>query len=167
MRHLFRLVVVGVSLWLAGCSPKEPEAPVITEQEKAAQRRVELFGVSANAAAITWRPSGLGIRILAPGEGVSPQVTDVIRVHYTGRLKDGHVFDDSHVRGKPSDFVLNRMITGLAAGIPVLKPGGRAEFFIPPSLGYGGMRSGDIPPVSGLIFEVELIAVNPEPAAKP
>jgi FKBP-type peptidyl-prolyl cis-trans isomerase len=29
-------------------------------------------------------------------------------------------------------------------------------------LGYGGIRSGKIPPFSGLIFEVELIAVNPE-----
>ena len=166
MNYLIRLPAVGLLLVLAGCGPKEPEPSVITEQDKAALRRVELFGAAATAADITWRPSGLGIRILAPGEGVAPQVTDVIRVHYKGRLKDGHVFDDSHARGKPSDFVLNRMITGLAAGIPVLKPGGRAEFFIPPSLGYGGMRSGDIPPVSGLIFEVELIAVNPEPAPK-
>jgi FKBP-type peptidyl-prolyl cis-trans isomerase len=50
--------------------------------------------------------------------------------------------------------------------MPALKPGGRAIFFIPPSLGYGGMRSGTIPPVSGLIFEVELLAVNPEPLVK-
>ena len=58
-------------------------------------------------------------------------------------------------------FAVNRLITGWAAAMPSLKPGGKAVFYIPPSLGYGGMRSGDIPPVSGLIFEVELLEVNP------
>ena len=121
---------------------------------------------AAKDPAIEWRSSGLGIKIVVPGEGTAPKLTDTVRVHYRGRLKDGKVFDDSHPRGKPSDFVVNRLVTGLAAGIPSLKPGGRAVFFIPPSLGYGGMRSGDIPPLSGLIFEVELLAVNPEEPPK-
>jgi FKBP-type peptidyl-prolyl cis-trans isomerase FklB len=103
---------------------------------------------------------------LVPGEGAAPQLTDRIRVHYVGRLKDGRVFDDSHPRGQPADFVVNQLITGWAAAMPTLKPGGRAQFFIPPNLGYGGVRAGSIPPYSGLIFEVELIAVNPEPPAK-
>jgi FKBP-type peptidyl-prolyl cis-trans isomerase len=93
-------------------------------------------------------------------------MNDTIRVHYIGRLKDGQVFDDSHQRGEPSDFVVNQLISGWAAAMPSLKPGGRAIFFIPPYLGYGGLRAGKIPPESGLIFEVELIAVNPAPVPK-
>ena len=163
MKYLFALIMAFV---LAGCGPAEPPAPAVPEVDPAVRQHEEFFGSIAKDPDITWRASGLGIKLITPGAGVAPTSSDRIRVHYTGRLKDGKVFDDSHKRGQPSDFVVNRLITGWAAAMPVLKPGGKAVFFIPPSLGYGGMRSGDIPPVSGLIFEVELIAVNPEPAPK-
>ena len=133
-------------------------APV---RDEAAVRREWLFGPRAAAPGITWRPSGLGLRILAPGEGAAPLPTDRVRVHYVGSLKDGRVVDDTRAKGKPLDFVLNRVIPGWTEGIAELKPGGRAELFVPPSIGYGNNGVGDIPAGSGLIFEVELIAVNP------
>lgn len=155
--------LLSVVLLLAGCGPSEPVAPAAPERDEAAFWREEYFGAQAKAPGIAWRPSGLGIRILAPGEGKAPQLMDHVLVHYVGRLKDGTVFADSHAKGgKPSNFVVNRLIPGWAAAMPSLKPGGRAEFFIPPQLGYGGLQSGRIPPHSGLIFEVELLAVNPE-----
>jgi FKBP-type peptidyl-prolyl cis-trans isomerase len=165
MKHAPGLLSIGLVLLLAGCGPKEP--PAAPEPDEDAVQREKWFGVAAKAPDITWRSSGLGIRILAPGAGAVPSPSDTIRVHYVGRLKDGRVFDDSHPRGKPSDFVVNRLIPGWAAAMPVLKPGGRAEFYIPPVLGYGNRQTGDIPANSGLIFEVELIAVNPEPPPKP
>ncbi len=165
MHASFRLLLSSLVLLLAACGRQEP--PAAPEPDPIAVQREKFFGDSAKDPAIAWRPSGLGIKIITPGQGVAPTATDVVRVHYVGRLKDGKVFDDSHPRGKPSDFTVNRLIVGWATAMPSLKPGGKAVVFIPPSLGYGGMRSGDIPPVSGLIFEVELIAVNPEPAAKP
>ena len=158
-------LALGLLVCSAGCSRPEPAPePVV---DVAQERRERHFGPEvAKDPAIKWRSSGLGIKILVPGEGVVPQPTDRVRVHYTGRLKDGLVFDDSRVRGQPSDFVVNRLITGWAAAMSELKPGGKAFFYIPPHLGYGGLRSGDIPPNSGLIFEVELIAVNPDLPAK-
>jgi len=167
MKEIFRLLAVGAGLLLVACRPSEPAVPVVSEADQAALRRAELFGDRAQDPTIAWRASGLGIKIILPGEGAAPTPTDRIRVHYVGRLRDGKIFDDTRKRGKPAEFTVNRLITGLAAGMPALKPGGQAVFFIPPSLGYGGMRSGDIPPVSGLIFDVELIAVNPIPPAKP
>lgn len=155
-------------LTLAGCAPKPPPAPVVPEKTEAELRREQYFGPEIAAdKAITWRTSNLGIKLLAPGEGPLVQLPDRVRVHYTGRLKDGTVFDSSLTRGKPSDFAVDRLITGWSAAMLTLKPGGKAVFYIPPHLGYGGIRSGNIPPFSGLIFEIELIAVNPEPAAKP
>jgi FKBP-type peptidyl-prolyl cis-trans isomerase len=56
---------------------------------------------------------------------------------------------------------MKTLIAGWAEGMESLKPGGKAEFFIPPSLGYGTMGGGGVPAGAGLIFEVELIAVNP------
>ena len=165
MRFPKRLLVAGAALLLAGCGPKEPPAPEGPDEDMLEHLRY--FGEAARAPEINWRTSGLGIRILAPGAGIAPGPTDTVRVHYVGRLKDGKVFDDSHRRGQPSDFKVNQLIPGWAAAMPMLKPGGRAQFFIPPVLGYGPRQSGDIPPNSGLIFEVELIAVNPAAEPKP
>ena len=167
MKRLLRLGLLGAGLALAGCRPQEVAPPVKSAVDEAAQRREELFGAEARDPAIAWRPSGLGVKILVPGEGPAPTSTDRVHVQYVGRLKDGKIFDDSRKRNKPAIFAVNRLITGWAAAMPSLKPGGKAVFFIPPSLGYGGMRSGDIPPVSGLIFEVELLEVNPAPPEKP
>ena len=160
MNRALPLLTVGLVLLLAGC---EPAPPAVPERDEAAYWREEYFGAQAKAPGIAWRSSGLGIRILTPGEGKAPQMMDHVLVHYVGRLKDGTVFADSHTGGgKPSNFVVSRLIPGWAAAMPALKPGGRAEFFIPPYLGYGGLQSGKIPAHSGLIFEVELLAVNPE-----
>lgn len=158
------LSVVFLSGLLAGCKPKEPAVTPVPEKSRAELQRIEFFGEAAAAdAGVAWKPTGLGIKIAAPGEGVSPALGDKVRVHYTGRLKDGSVFDDTRATGQPVEFALNRMIPGMVAGIGEMKPGGKATFYIPPSLGYGSMRAGKIPPVSGLIFEVELLGVSPQP----
>jgi FKBP-type peptidyl-prolyl cis-trans isomerase len=162
------LSLLLILLALAGCAPKPPPAPAVPEKTEAELRREQYFGAEIAAdKSITWRASNLGIKLLTPGEGPLIQLQDRVRVHYTGKLKDGTVFDSSLTRGKPSDFAVDRLITGWSAAMLTLKPGGKAVFYIPPHLGYGGLRSGNIPPFSGLIFEVEVIAVNPEPAAKP
>lgn len=164
MSVVLRLLLLGLVLVLAGCGPK---APVVPEKTQAELRREDYFGLEiAHAPGIEWRTNGLGIKVLVPGEGEPPKPTDTVRVHYTGRLKDGTVFDDSRARGQPSDFPVSGLISGWSAAMPSLKPGGKGIFYVPPHLGYSGLRAGKIPPFSGLIFEVELLAVNPEPAPK-
>ncbi len=162
MKRALLLLGLGAVVWLSGCGPSEPVAPAAPVRDEVTMRREWLFGPRAGATDIAWRPSGLGIRFLQAGTGAPPRPTDRVRVHYVGSLKDGRVVDDSRAKAKPLDFVLNRVIAGWTEGISELKPGGRAELFIPPSLGYGHMGVGDIPGGSGLIFDVELIAVNPE-----
>jgi FKBP-type peptidyl-prolyl cis-trans isomerase len=133
----------------------------VPEKSPAELQRVEFFGAEVAAdPAVTWKPSGLGIKILAPGDGLVPQLSDNIRINYSGRLLVGTVFNET-APGKPLEAKLNDMIPGMKTGIAALKPGGRAILYVPPSLGYGSSRVGKIPPVSGLIFEVELLAVTP------
>ncbi|MDE5958923.1 MAG: FKBP-type peptidyl-prolyl cis-trans isomerase, partial [Muribaculaceae bacterium] len=48
--------------------------------------------------------SGLQYEIIRKGEGATPKDTDRVKVHYTGRLIDGTVFDDSVERGEPATF---------------------------------------------------------------
>jgi FKBP-type peptidyl-prolyl cis-trans isomerase len=161
MKPMLPLLALAGLLGLAACAPSEPPAPPVPEKSRAELQRVEFFGAEVAAdPAVTWRPSGLGVKILVPGEGLTPQLSDRVRVNYSGRLKDGTVFNES-APDKPLEFKLGEMISGMTAGIAALKPGGRAILYVPPSLGYGSARVGKIPPVSGLIFEVELLAVVP------
>jgi FKBP-type peptidyl-prolyl cis-trans isomerase len=159
---MLRFLAVLLLLSSLGCAPKEPPPPPIPVKSDLQLKREKFFGLEAAAdPAVDWRSTGLGIKILAPGEGTAPVFSDKVRVHYTGRLADGTVFDDTRAKGKPAEFALSRLVRGLADGIGYLKPGGRAIFYIPPSLGYGSMSAGNIPPVSGLTFDVELIAILP------
>lgn len=107
--------------------------------------------------------SGLQYKILEEGTGETPEPTDVVKVHYTGKLVDGTVFDSSVERGEPVTFPLNGVIQGWTEGLQLLKEGGKAELYIPSNLGYGTRGAGGvIPPNATLIFEVELISIEEE-----
>ncbi|HQY05059.1 MAG TPA: FKBP-type peptidyl-prolyl cis-trans isomerase [Lacunisphaera sp.] len=164
MNAVLQTMLLAALLALAGCEPQPPPAPAVPAKSEAELRREQYFGPEIAAdQAIAWRPSNLGIKLLTPGAGPLVQMQDRVRVHYTGRLKDGTVFDSLRARGKLADYDVDRLITGWSAAMLALKPGAKAVICIPPHLGYGGLRSGNIPPFSGLVFEVEVIAVNPEP----
>lgn len=107
-------------------------------------------------------PSGLKYVTVVPGTGISPTATDMVTVHYTGRLLDGTVFDSSVQRGEPITFSLQQVIKGWTEGLQLMKTGGKTVFYIPSDLAYGstGTPGGPIGPNADLIFEVELIQVN-------
>ncbi|MEM7537073.1 MAG: FKBP-type peptidyl-prolyl cis-trans isomerase [Chloroflexota bacterium] len=112
----------------------------------------------------------LTYNVIEEGTGVQPQSGDIVSVHYTGMLEDGTVFDSSHNRGQPFTFGLGQgqVIQGWDMGIALMKVGGKAELIIPSDLGYGERGAGGvIPPNATLIFEVELMDVQPGPPAAP
>lgn len=104
--------------------------------------------------------SGLQYRIIKEGEGAQPLITDKVKVHYTGKLLNGDVFDSSHDRGQPAEFPINGVIPGWIEGLQLMKEGAVYEFFIPSDLAYGPRGAGEkIKPHATLNFEVELIEV--------
>ena len=107
-------------------------------------------------------PSGLKYVTVVEGTGASPKETDVVTVHYTGRLLDGTVFDSSVERGEPTSFPLQMVIKGWTEGLQLMKVGGKTVFYIPSNLAYGehGTPGGPIGPNADLIFEVELLAIG-------
>ncbi len=161
-RRIFRgelWAVVALVLGLAGCGGTDTAEP--PERDEKAVRREWLFGPEAAKPGIVWQEDGLGLRILAPGSGVSPGPADRVRVQFVAKIKDGTVIEDSHTKGPPQEFVLGKLIPGWAEGMAALKPGGHAILLIPPSLGYGTGGGGGLPAGAGLIFDVELIEVVP------
>jgi FKBP-type peptidyl-prolyl cis-trans isomerase len=105
-------------------------------------------------------PSGLQYKIINEGSGEHPKATDKVKVHYTGKLIDGTVFDSSVERGEPISFPLDRVIKGWTEGVQLMTPGAKYIFYIPSELGYGDYTTGPIPGGSTLIFEVELLNIE-------
>lgn len=114
--------------------------------------------------------SGLQYIMINEGTGDAPQAGDLVQVHYVGTLQDGTEFDNSRLRGEPIVFPLGtgQVIPGWDEGIALLNVGGKANFIIPPQLAYGERGAGDIiPPNATLIFEVELVGIQPGPPEAP
>ena len=106
--------------------------------------------------------SGIQCKVINKGEGsVYPESTSTVKVHYTGKLEDGTIFDSSVQRGEPATFALNQVIPGWTEGVQLMVVGDKFEFTIPGNLAYGenGMPQAGIGPNATLIFEVELLDI--------
>lgn len=104
--------------------------------------------------------SGLKYTIIQHGKGLTPKRGDKVRVHYTGKLLDGQLFDSS-INRQPFDFVLGvgEVIAGWDEGIALLKVGDKATFTIPSELAYGDAGAGPlIKAGTTLVFDVELMS---------
>lgn len=99
------------------------------------------------------------------GTGPAVKITDVIRMHYKGTLaQTGVKFDSSYDRGEPLTCSLGGLIVGWQQGIPGMKVGGKRRLVIPSALAYGAQATAGIPANSDLVFEVELLDINPKGA---
>ncbi|HDR1021924.1 TPA: FKBP-type peptidyl-prolyl cis-trans isomerase [Pasteurella multocida] len=104
--------------------------------------------------------SGLQYEVLVEGNGKVPAREDKVRVHYTGTLIDGTVFDSSVRRGQPAEFPVNGVIAGWIEALSMMPVGSKWRLTIPHNLAYGERGAGaSIPPFSTLVFEVELLDI--------
>jgi FKBP-type peptidyl-prolyl cis-trans isomerase FkpA/FKBP-type peptidyl-prolyl cis-trans isomerase FklB len=104
--------------------------------------------------------SGVIVTKLKPGTGPSPTASDKVKVHYTGTLIDGTVFDSSVQRGQPATFPLNGVIKCWTEGVATMKVGGKAKLVCPADAAYGVRGAPPkIKPGATLVFEVELLEI--------
>ncbi len=114
--------------------------------------------------------SGLIYLAQKEGSGKNPAASDKVKVHYTGTLVNGVVFDSSYKRGQPLEIPLNGVVKCWTEGIQLMKVGGKARLVCPPAIAYGEKGAGGmIPPNATLVFDVELLEIKPEakPEVKP
>lgn len=106
-------------------------------------------------------PSGLVYVSIQEGKGAQPKPTDTVKVHYTGTLTDGKVFDSSVKRGQPAEFPLNQVIKCWTEGVGKMKVGGKAKLVCPSAIAYGDEgRPPTIPGGATLVFDVELLDIK-------
>jgi FKBP-type peptidyl-prolyl cis-trans isomerase FklB len=111
-------------------------------------------------------PDGLQYKVITDGSGAMPAASDTVSVNYRGTFIDGTEFDGSDKVGHPVQFQANQVIPGWTEALTHMKTGSKWQLFIPSDLAYGSMgRPPRIPPNAMLMFEVELVSV--QPAATP
>lgn len=132
-------------------------------QDNIAKGKEFLEGLAMDAS-VKSTPSGLHYKILNKGKAKRATSSDTVRVHYKGTRIDGTVFDSSYNRGQPADFSLQGVVPGFSEGLTKVGEGGKIILFIPSDLAYGEnppRPGGVIQPGDTLIFECELIKINP------
>lgn len=136
------------------------EAEMKAAGAKGAEAGKKFLAENAKAEGVITTKSGLQYQVITQGKGTKPAKTDKVKVHYTGKLLDGTVFDSSVERKEPATFGVTQVIPGWVEGLQLMPVGSKYKFVIPAELAYG-MRGSPprIPPNSTLIFEVELLEI--------
>ena len=143
---------------------REQRAQQQAEQNKMAEENKKageaFLAENAKKEGVITLDSGLQYKVIKAGEGPKPKKTDTVVCHYRGTLLDGTQFDSSYDRDAPAEFRVDQLIPGWTAALQLMPTGSKWELYIPPYLGYGARRAGQIGPNATLIFELELIEVK-------
>jgi FKBP-type peptidyl-prolyl cis-trans isomerase FklB len=146
---------------------KQEEKIAIAGQ--ANQKEGEAF-LAANKAkdGVVALPSGLQYKVLTEGTGPKPTPTDSVVCNYRGTLINNTEFDSSYKRGQPATFPVTGVIKGWTEALQLMPVGSKWQLFVPADLAYGPRAAGpDIGPNSTLIFEVELLSIQPKTPTSP
>jgi FKBP-type peptidyl-prolyl cis-trans isomerase len=148
MNRILALAVIGIAfctLTAVGDDKKELKLPDLKAKE--------WVEVKDGGGLKTWD--------VKEGKGDAVKAGATVKVHYTGWLLDGTIFDSSVQRKEPIEFSLNEVIKGWTNGVPGMKPGAVRRLYIPAALAYGARGAGKaVPPNSDLVFEIELLEIK-------
>jgi len=149
---------------------KNAMARMESKQKTAAETNLKageaFLAANAKKEGVKITASGLQYKVINSGAGPSPKLTDVVKVHYHGKLIDGTVFDSSVRRNTPATFPVNGVIPGWTEALQMMKVGDKWQLVIPSKLAYGEQGPGPIGPNSVLVFEVELLGIEKPDAAQ-
>jgi len=139
-----------------------------------------LLGVAGSAGYAYITVPRVSVDEVRAGTGGNPKPNDVVFVRYTGKLKDGTVFDQSQDLGLPikgilpegTPLPLESMVPGFREAAVQMQKGGKYTVFIPASKAYGEQgrmnpQTGEgVPPNADLTFEIEMVDFMPMATAE-
>ena len=160
MASFRRMMEAATEQARAAKEAEKAPAPEAKDNEAAAAKAIENLKADNNN--VQTLPSGLVYVVEAEGTGDKPTEDATVVVNYTGKHLNGEVFDSTDGRG-PATFNLQGVVPGFREGLMQLAKGGKATLYIPGNLGYGvnGQPQAGIGPNEMLVFDVELIDINP------
>ncbi len=141
---------------------KDKHGKAMKEASEKNRKEGEIFlAENAKKEGVVTLESGLQYKIIKPGTGRTPKLSDTVVTHYKGRLINGKVFDSSYDRGEPVSFPVSGVISGWTEALQLMKEGAKWELYIQSALAYGPRGAGpDIGPDATLIFEIELVSIK-------
>lgn len=137
------------------------------KSEKNLKEGQDFLAKNKEKAGVITTASGLQYEVITEGTGAVPTIDDMVSVHYKGSLIDGEVFDSSYDRNQPISFAVSGVIPGWTEALQLMKVGSKYKVYIPSELGYGANPNprSKIKPNSVLIFEMELLGIEPKAGA--
>lgn len=125
------------------------------------------LAANRNKPGVVALPDGLQYKILTQGNGPLPTANDRVVCQYRGTLIDGTEFDSSAKHGGTATLpVGGTMIKGWTEALEKMATGSKWQIVMPPDLAYGERGAGNlIGPNQTIVFEVELIAIQPANAS--
>lgn len=120
------------------------------------------LAANATKEGVVTLPSGLQYKVLVAGTGPKPTSTDMVVCNYKGTLLDNTEFDSSYKRGQPATFGVGGVIKGWTEALQLMPTGSKWQLFIPADLAYGERGRDPIGPNATLIFELELLSIQPK-----
>ena len=153
MRRLVTaFAVFVVILGFQGCSDDD----ILTDQEQLELdiRFIDNY-LQENGIDAIEDPSGVRYVIHTAGTGPKPSLASTVRVNYTGRFFNGTIFETN----SDVQFPLGGVILGWQIALTKVNEGSEVTVYIPSGLAYGPSSTGNIPPNSNLIFDIDLLEV--------
>ena len=141
---------------------QQARASVIAEGEK--KLGAAFLAKAASESGAKKTESGALITAIKEGKGASPKIADTVKVHYTGTLIDGTVFENTRKQSEPTTLIVSEMSKCWTEGIQQMKAGGKGRLVCPSNLAY---RDKGMPPLikpgATLVFDIDLLEVVTKP----
>ncbi len=137
------------------------QAKKAKEEKESLEKSNAYLKENAKKEGVITTDSGLQYKIIRPGTGAKPGIKDKVKVHYVGTLINGKKFDSSYDRNTPATFGVGGVIPGWTEALQLMKKGAKWQLTIPSDLAYGPKGRPGIPPYAVLLFDVELLDINP------
>jgi FKBP-type peptidyl-prolyl cis-trans isomerase len=146
---------------------KNRQAAANAAVEEGRKRGEAILADNSRKEGVVTLPSGLQYRILKAGEGRKATDRDTVQCHYRSMRIDGTEVDNSYKRDRPATVQVGRALPAWKEALKLMPSGSKWELYAPAALAFGqrGLRAKSgaavIGPNMPVIFELELVAINP------